>query len=140
MPESEKPNGVPPDAAHLRPTVLPVAGPVGRGDIPRLCERLHTLLRKSEGGPVICDVAALGHPDAVTLDALARLQLTARRLGSRIWLRNAGPELRGLLALTGLADVLPLWPGSGLQVRGQAEEGEEPVGVEERIEPDDLSL
>ena len=45
-------------------------------------------------------------PDAVTVDALARLQLAARRLCCRLLLRNASPELLELVAFMGLADVL----------------------------------
>ena len=45
-------------------------------------------------------------PDAVTVDALARLQLAARRLSCRLLLRNASPELVELVAFMGLADVL----------------------------------
>ena len=46
-------------------------------------------------------------PDAVTVDALARLQLAARRLGCQVRLRNASDELRELVAFMGLCDVLP---------------------------------
>ena len=45
-------------------------------------------------------------PNAVTVDALARLQLAARRLSCRLLLRNASPELLELAAFMGLADVL----------------------------------
>jgi hypothetical protein len=55
---------------------------------------------------VECDVAGLP-PDAVTVDALARLQLAARRNGRRVRLRNASEELRALLDIAGLRDVLP---------------------------------
>ena len=41
------------------------------------------------------------------VDALARLALTVRRLGRRLVLRDAGDDLRDLIALTGLGDVLP---------------------------------
>ncbi|MDJ0343797.1 STAS domain-containing protein [Streptomyces sp. H10-C2] len=85
--------------------------PLTRAGIPALCARLRARLHGSEGGWVTCDVAALTEPDAGTVEALARLQLTARRLGSRIRLRNAGGRLCGLLALAGLRDVLPLEPG-----------------------------
>ena len=49
----------------------------------------------------VCDGAEL--PDAVTVDALARLQLAARRLSCRLVLRNASPELLELVAFMGLA-------------------------------------
>jgi len=42
----------------------------------------------------------------VSVDALARLQLAARRHRCRIELRNASSELRDLIAFMGLEDVL----------------------------------
>jgi hypothetical protein len=43
----------------------------------------------------------------VTVDALARPQLGASRNGCRVRLRNASRELLEVVALMGLADVLP---------------------------------
>ena len=54
---------------------------------------------------IVCDVGALP-PDATVIDALARLQLTARRLGLEVRLRHASNELQDLLAFAGLGDVL----------------------------------
>jgi ABC-type transporter Mla MlaB component len=48
--------------------------------------------------------------DAVAVDALARLQLAARRHGCELRLRNASPELRELIAFMGLRDVLRVAP------------------------------
>ncbi|MDQ5819987.1 MAG: STAS domain-containing protein [Actinomycetota bacterium] len=79
-------------------------------------------------GTIVCDVRALVDADVATIDALARLQLTARRCGFVLHLRNAPPELHELLAFVGLDGVLPVEPG------GQAEQGEERVGVEEERE------
>jgi ABC-type transporter Mla MlaB component len=45
-------------------------------------------------------------PDAVCVDALARLQLGAKHHGCRVRLRDATPALRELVAFMGLADVL----------------------------------
>ena len=73
------------------------------------------------------DVSALA-PDAVTVDALARLQLAARRVGRRIRLRDASDELVELITFCGLRDVL------GVEPRGQAEQREEPLRVEEERE------
>jgi len=53
-----------------------------------------------------CDVTGV-QCDAVTVDALARLQLAAQRLGCRVLLRNASSDLRALVAFMGLTDVLP---------------------------------
>ncbi|WP_277437442.1 STAS domain-containing protein [Streptomyces sp. SPB162] len=135
----ERPGGRPeqePDAV-----VWVLAGPLTRARVPELCARLRNRLHGVEPGWVTCDVAALTDPDAATVEALARLQLTARRLGSRIRLRDAGGRLRGLLALTGLRDVLPLEPSrpppSGLQPRRQPEQRKQVRGVEERVDPGD---
>jgi anti-anti-sigma regulatory factor len=45
--------------------------------------------------------------DALTLDALARLQLAARRCGFQLCLRGSSPELRELIGFAGLDEVLP---------------------------------
>lgn len=45
-------------------------------------------------------------PDAGTLEALCRLQLAARRRGSRVRLLGASSELRELIAFMGLTEVL----------------------------------
>jgi ABC-type transporter Mla MlaB component len=81
-------------------------GPVTRDAIPAMCERARRLLEGCDAGPVVCDVGALAEPDAITVDALARLQLTARRVGCTVELRSACEELEDLLALTGLLGVL----------------------------------
>ncbi len=49
-------------------------------------------------------------PDLALVDSLARLQLDARRRGGRLRLRNVTDDLRGLLELVGLADVLAVEP------------------------------
>ena len=53
-----------------------------------------------------CDVGALLRPDLGTINTLARLALSARRLDRRVCLRGTSPDLRELLTLTGLGDVL----------------------------------
>ena len=78
----------------------------------------------------VCDVGVLA-ADARTVDALARLQLAARRYGADLRLRHASGELRELLAFMGLADVLRVEPG------GQAEQREQSAGVEEEGKLDD---
>jgi ABC-type transporter Mla MlaB component len=84
-----------------------VYGPITRADLPGLCERVCALLVTSDGVAVAyCDVSGV-EPDAVTVDALARLQLAARRARCRVRLRNASQELLQLVAFMGLEDVLP---------------------------------
>jgi ABC-type transporter Mla MlaB component len=83
-----------------------VRGPIARADLPGLCERVCALLRQYQAEVVLCDVHGV-EPDAVTVDALARLQLGAQRSGCRVRLCRASPELRELVAFMGLEDVLP---------------------------------
>ena len=82
-----------------------VRGPISREDLPGLCQRVCALLGESGADVAMCDVATV-EPDAVTVDALARLQLAARRYGCQVRLRRAPDELRKLVAFMGLADVL----------------------------------
>src|SRR2546425_978631 len=60
----------------------------------------------SPGAITVCDVDGIT-ADAVTVDALARLQLAAGRHQCRVRLRGASPELRQLVTFMGLRDVLP---------------------------------
>jgi anti-anti-sigma regulatory factor len=46
-------------------------------------------------------------PNLTSLDALARLQLTARRLGGAIRLRGATPDITRLIDFVGCDEVLP---------------------------------
>jgi len=64
--------------------------------------------------------------DAV--EALARLQLAARRKGLDLRLHVVSRELRDLIELAGLTQVL------GVEPRRQAEEREQRLGVEEEGE------
>ena len=88
----------------------------------------------SGGREIVCDVDGIVEADATTVDALARLQLAAKRSGFRLRLRNPPRELTELLLLTGLAEVL------GVEPRRQAEEREERVRVEEERELADLAV
>jgi STAS domain len=115
-------------------TIVSLGPRVARADIPALCDRLEALLRHRRSTLLICDVGAIVEPDAATLDVLARLALTAGRLGCRMQLDRARRPLRALLGFTGLGEVLPLRDGPPVEVRRQAEQGEQPVGVEEVVD------
>jgi ABC-type transporter Mla MlaB component len=83
-----------------------IRGPISRGDLPGLCDRVCAVLANGAASEAICDVS--GVPvDAVTVDAVARLQLAARRHGCRIRLCGASGELLTLVAFMGLTEVLP---------------------------------
>ena len=90
------------------PTTLRFAvwGPITRDDLPGLCDRVCALFTSSTADVALCDVQGV-EPDAVTVEALARLQLAARRTGCRVRLRNASDDLLELVAFMGLTDVLP---------------------------------
>jgi anti-anti-sigma regulatory factor len=79
----------------------------------------------------VCDLRGVA-ADCVTVDALARFHLAARRAGVELSLRHASPELHELLAFAGLTEVL------GLEAGRQAEEREELLGAEEERQLDDL--
>jgi ABC-type transporter Mla MlaB component len=83
-----------------------IRGPIARTDLPGLCDRVCSLLESSAAGLALCDVRGV-EPDAVTVDALARLQLGAKRHGCQVRLRGASDDLLELLAFMGLRDVLP---------------------------------
>jgi ABC-type transporter Mla MlaB component len=82
-----------------------IRGPITRADLPGLCDRVCAWLEHNGATVALCDTSGVD-PDAVTVDALARLQLAARRHGCQVRLRNASPELLELLAFMGLRDVL----------------------------------
>lgn len=86
--------------------IFAVRGPIVPADLPGLYERACAELQASAGGVVVCDVTGVA-ADAVAVEALARLQLGARRRGCRVCLSNAAPALLELVAFMGLRDVLP---------------------------------
>jgi ABC-type transporter Mla MlaB component len=89
-----------------------VRATIARADIPALCARLADLLRGRAGDVVECDVTGVGRPDVVTVEAVARLRLTARRHGSRLVVTGAGQDMLTLFALLGLTELLaPDGPG-----------------------------
>ena len=88
------------------PTVaFTITGPIVHSDLPGLCDRICALLERSAAVVALCDVGGV-EPNAATVDALARLQLAAKRRGCRVHLRNASGELMELVAFMGLEDVL----------------------------------
>jgi ABC-type transporter Mla MlaB component len=89
-----------------------VHGPIQRSDLPGLCDRVCTLFARTAPSVAFCDVSDVP-ADAVTVDALARLQLGAKRAGCTVRLRNASPQLLGLVAFMGLENVFPDGGGTG---------------------------
>jgi ABC-type transporter Mla MlaB component len=123
----------PADGSRATATLI-IEGPITRADIGALCARLRGLLERGDVDLLICDLDA-GRPDAVTIDALARLLLTTRRSGRRIRFRNGCREVRELVAFCGLDDVLHLDGSSRVEPRWEAEQREQGRGVQEERDP-----
>ncbi|BAL90397.1 hypothetical protein AMIS_51770 [Actinoplanes missouriensis 431] len=88
-------------------TIFPVGTGVGRAEIPALCAALAALLHGREPGVVLCEMAGPGRPGIATVEALARLRLTAQRYGWQLRVRGMTTELHRLIGLLGLTAVLP---------------------------------
>jgi ABC-type transporter Mla MlaB component len=81
-----------------------VEGPISREDLPGLCDRICSLLGEHRPERAVCDCSTVP-ADAVTVEALSRLQLGARHHGCRVELANASPELVELVEFMGLTEV-----------------------------------
>ena len=84
---------------------LEIRGPLVQADLPGLFERTCALLEVTRPAVLWCEVGDV-QADAVAVDALARLALAARRHGAKVLLGGASEELRDLVGLMGLAEVL----------------------------------
>jgi ABC-type transporter Mla MlaB component len=83
-----------------------IEGPIERADLPGLCDRVCGLMQRTGAAVALCDVSGVD-VDAVTVDALARLQLAARRHSCRVRLLHASSDLLELVEFKGLTEVLP---------------------------------
>lgn len=134
-------------AGEKLPEMLAMPSAPSRADVEAMRDDVRELAG-CEGDPM-CDVGDVTEPDADTIDALARLQLQAVRVGFRFRFSSGCEELRDLLALTGLADVLPCEQppcdpprraassdsNSSVEPVGQAEQREHALRVEEERDP-----
>ena len=118
-----------------------IRGPIRRADLPGLCDRVCAVLAESTAVVADCDVAGVD-PDAVTVDALARLQVAAMRRGCAVRLQNASEPLLELVELMGLTHVLSERTGGGLprELERETEAREERVDIEEEGELDDATV
>jgi ABC-type transporter Mla MlaB component len=134
-------------AADEAPTPTTAAGPsktiVVRLDPPldmycisALCEHLEIRIRHTNADSVTCDTSAVTDPDVATVEALARLQLTAHRNGCSLSLQQVPRQLLDLLRFSGLSDVVTAGNRSAFEPGGQIEQGEQ-AGVHEVVEPGD---
>jgi ABC-type transporter Mla MlaB component len=84
-----------------------IRGPLLRADLSGLCRRASRLLERSGADELVCDVSHIA-ADAVAIEALARLQLVARRRGCVARVHVPSTELQVLRDFMGLREVLPL--------------------------------
>jgi ABC-type transporter Mla MlaB component len=96
-------------ASEAQTIAFALSAPIARTDLQPLCDCVCGLVERTGADVALCDVSRLD-PSAVTVDALARLQLAARRRGCEVRMRHASNELRKLVDFIGLADVLPQMP------------------------------
>lgn len=107
--------------------VITIDDSIAGDDVVGRCVRVRDDLECCTAERLVCDVAGVGRPDASTLDLIARLALTARRLGREMQLRHASAPLEELLRFVGLADVAEL----RVEAERKAEQREEVLGVQE---------
>jgi hypothetical protein len=110
---------------------LTLSASIRRADVPDLCDRARDLMQGRLDEALECDVAGVGEPDLRTIEALARVGLIARRLGTGVRLRGASVELLDLLAFCGLPVELVV------ESEREPEEREEARRVEEERDPGD---
>ncbi|CAM5435882.1 STAS domain-containing protein [Streptomyces atroolivaceus] len=104
---SGHPTGLP-GVDAMTPNALVLTGRITRADVPALCAELEALLSGPSAVAVVdCDVGGVVRPDLALVEVVARLGLVARRAGGvELRLRNVPAELRALLDLVGLTDVV----------------------------------
>jgi hypothetical protein len=121
--------------ASLRPrtTACRIRGPIAPTDLGGLAARVRGLIRDSGAEAVLCDLDENVAADLVTVDALARLQLEARRLACGLQLRTAPSAVEQLLEFAGLVEIV-----SPLRLRvepeRETEQRKELRGLEEERE------
>ena len=123
-----------------RSIVVVLTGAIDASEVARVCASVRSALVAGDVDLIVCDVGEVTDPDVSTVDALARLQLTVRRLGREVRLRHASSDLRRLAELLGLCDVLGLEVALDLGSGREAEEREQPRGVEEERDPADPTI
>jgi len=89
--------------------VFVIGGAIDRNDIPALCARVTRFIAELDDHAevVVSELAPTVTPSSDTVEALARLQLTALRLGCRLRLGPCCADLRALLDHIGFGEVIP---------------------------------
>jgi ABC-type transporter Mla MlaB component len=90
---------------EVRPVAVTIRSPLQRTDLPGLYARVCALFTANRGATLVCDVTEVA-VDVVAVEALARLQLGARRHSCSVRLVGAPRELIDLVSFMGLRDVI----------------------------------
>ena len=117
---------------------MPVRPHLAREEVRALCEQLVRRLSEGDVAEVQVDVRSVRTPDVVYIDALARIQLIARRQDSQVRLIGPCPRLLELLVLVGLEDMFPdEGDASGVELHREPEHREQPLDAEVGVDPGD---
>jgi STAS domain len=109
---------------------LPIDDKRPAGDSPQGIRPItghHAPLNGFPARVVVCDVSGLA-ATLDTIDALARLQLNARRRGQRLQLQNVDSALKELIAFIGLRDAVLSCVSSEHPQRTAVEDSLRPAG------------
>lgn len=93
------------DEAARIVVAVTIRGPIQRSDLPAISDRICSLLAANRGCRVRCHLDGV-RADAVGVEALARLQVVARRNACRVVLCGISRELSELVELLGLSGLL----------------------------------
>ncbi len=85
---------------------LSVTGAVTAQDVQRLCAAVRDFIAAGATTIVLCDADDPVPPDMATVDAILRLHLATKQRGGRIRVCAQRHDLRALLHVTGLAEVV----------------------------------
>ena len=110
VPMDIEPDRASPRHATGRPAQVRLAAQAEPQELRRLAAEVVHLVSDHDGLVIVCDVlTAPGRPEGElhALGVLLRLQLVARRRGSRLELGTISDRMRELVDLAGLAEQLP---------------------------------
>ncbi len=128
---------------HRAPRIDIPGGPLPPPAIRDLCARADTELDHAPG-TLVCDARRVDQPDLATVEAVARLALTARRRGRDVRIEGSPRGLVDLLDLCGLAGLIAREQArdrtggrTSVEAVRQSKQREEPLRVQEERDPGD---
>lgn len=100
-----------------------MSGQLRKRHLPDLYEKVCVLLRDEPVDEVICDLHAIAQPDAVAVDALAKLRLVTAQSQIPLTLVRVPDALRELLTFTGICEVMLMEEGQSSNSSGRPNRG-----------------